>query len=369
MSVARYFARLPNPVHVAAWVDDLHFSMRTLDHPPCAGHVGGCPVCSETYTRALEMEQLWHKKAKVLNLPLSAGKGHTVNQGGAFTGVMVDTDDTFGSRYLMLLEKLAALHDNVDGLADVSLSTPRALARTRGKALHYGCAIQHLRTICASLTQAIHRAEHNTAHPPPSLAAEKDDPDFDWDASLSISTRTRAAISCMQLTLRRAGTAVQPLWPSSPSSLYGAFRESLPPAPNSRPTVVLTVFALEEGWAFSFRHHIHSPPLIGAGPWALLAPALRAHARALATRQGHSFTLDLFATHSNTITPSFYSHWWEPCAEAQDALSQLNWSSSKCPLCAAARPEYVYLFPPYSLVPAALHKAQHDQAQGVLVVP
>ena len=29
MSVARYFARLPDQVHVAAWVDDLHFSMRT----------------------------------------------------------------------------------------------------------------------------------------------------------------------------------------------------------------------------------------------------------------------------------------------------------------------------------------------------
>ncbi len=30
LSVARYFARLPDPVHaVAAWVDDLHFSMRT----------------------------------------------------------------------------------------------------------------------------------------------------------------------------------------------------------------------------------------------------------------------------------------------------------------------------------------------------
>jgi hypothetical protein len=28
LSVARYFGRLPEPVHVAAWVDDLHFSMR-----------------------------------------------------------------------------------------------------------------------------------------------------------------------------------------------------------------------------------------------------------------------------------------------------------------------------------------------------
>ena len=44
-SVARYFARLPTPVHVAAWVDDLFFSLSTPPHPVCAGHEGGCPVC------------------------------------------------------------------------------------------------------------------------------------------------------------------------------------------------------------------------------------------------------------------------------------------------------------------------------------
>jgi hypothetical protein len=38
LSVANYFARLSNPVHVATWVDNLHFSMRTPPHPPCDGH-------------------------------------------------------------------------------------------------------------------------------------------------------------------------------------------------------------------------------------------------------------------------------------------------------------------------------------------
>ncbi len=46
MSVARYFGRLPDPIHVAAWVDDLHFSMRTPPHPPCAGFIGGCELRS-----------------------------------------------------------------------------------------------------------------------------------------------------------------------------------------------------------------------------------------------------------------------------------------------------------------------------------
>ena len=56
MSVARYFARLTNPVHVAAWVDDLHFSMRTPAHPACAGHAGGCPVCTTACEAAVAME-------------------------------------------------------------------------------------------------------------------------------------------------------------------------------------------------------------------------------------------------------------------------------------------------------------------------
>ncbi len=46
MSVARYFARLPQPVHVAASVDDLHCSMSTPPHPPCDGYSSGCPAAA-----------------------------------------------------------------------------------------------------------------------------------------------------------------------------------------------------------------------------------------------------------------------------------------------------------------------------------
>jgi hypothetical protein len=50
-AVARYFARLPDPVHVASWVDDLIFIMSTPEHGDCAGFVGGCPVCTEYHGR------------------------------------------------------------------------------------------------------------------------------------------------------------------------------------------------------------------------------------------------------------------------------------------------------------------------------
>jgi hypothetical protein len=91
MSVARYFARLPQPVHVAAWVDDLHFSMSTPPHPPCDGYRSGCPVCVTYYGHALRAQALWRTKAAALGLPLSPTKGHEVDQGGPFCGIHIGT--------------------------------------------------------------------------------------------------------------------------------------------------------------------------------------------------------------------------------------------------------------------------------------
>jgi hypothetical protein len=41
-TVARFFARLTELVHVAAWVDDLIFIMSTPEHGKCDGFEGGC---------------------------------------------------------------------------------------------------------------------------------------------------------------------------------------------------------------------------------------------------------------------------------------------------------------------------------------
>ena len=480
-SVARYFCRLPDPVHVAAWVDDLHFSMRTPPHPPCAGFAGGCPTCAAAQVRACAAERLWLDKAKALNLPLSAGKGHSVHQGGPFTGVFIDT---LRDQYLMLPDKLAGILETFAAAAPLDSSTPRALARSRGKAFHYGCAVQYLRIPCASLSQAIHGAETHDSTPPPKLRDEKADPSFNWDRVIPCTIRTRAAIGALHAVASQYGSAGQPIWPLPPASLYGAF---LSGSATSFPTAVLTAFALPSGWGFSLRLHPASPPLTGSGPWSaalglldaswmssgpalpsgapacpaqqhalacLLAlhaasrlldlssyqllvrcasegalralgkgdphspalqdiamlflsaclllhlpqpaflttplgqllrpsppnatvlaildsstPALRTLVGNLARGAGHSFTLDLFATQRNALTPRFYSAWHEPLAEAQDALSQTDWSQSFCPLCQKSRPDFVFMYPPFELVPAALRKAQCDQAQGVLVVP
>ena len=481
MSVARFVGRLSDPIHVAAWVDDLHFSMRTPPHPPCLGLVGGCAVCTATHCRAVAAETLWHAKAKVLNLPRAPGKGHSAAQGGAFTGVHIDT---YLGRYSMLPEKLAALHTNFGPMSTASTSSPRALARTRGKALHYGCAVQYLRPACASLTQAMHQAEQVGSTPPPESALEGNDPDFNWDQALTVSTRTRAAAACLRLALDQFGTLGQPLWPIPPSSLYGQYLTA--PAPTTSPAV-LTAFAFPCGWGFSLRAHSPETLVTGHGKWsdaagllqagwlspgptlpsgapqgyaqcnalacllglhaasrqanlsarallvrcaseealsalsrgaphcpalqdismlfqtacillpitqpsflvtpagllarptpsnaALLArldtssPALRTRATDLAQSMGCTFTLDLFATETNTLTPRFFSQWPEMTSEGADALAQPDWGQSVCPQCKSQHPEFVFLYPPFGLVRPAIHKARLDHARGIMVVP
>ena len=264
MSVARFFARLPTPVHVAAWVDDLHFSMRTPDHPPCAGHVGGCQVCAAAYERAVQAEALWRSKAKALNLPLSEGKGHSVAQGGPFTGVHVDT---LSGKYTMLADKLASLRATLAALVNAESSTPRLLAGGRGKAAHYGCAIPYLAAMCPALTQAMHQAEHAFDLPPPCIDDEKKDHLFDWDQCIHTSTRTRAALRLMLQAVDEFGSAGQPIWPLAPAAALGRFRNSAPD-PDGRPIMVALAHANPTGWGLSIRVSPNQPPALFHGPWA-----------------------------------------------------------------------------------------------------
>ena len=218
-SVARYFARLPTPVHVAAWVDDLFFSLSTPPHPVCAGHEGGCPVCEEYYGYALDAQRKWHEKARKLNIPLSE-KGHGVSQVGSFTGVSIDT---FRGLVTMLPEKLESMMAAVDDLRSEPDTTCRHIARVRGKVLHYGCAIAYVAVAAASLSQAIHQAEGGlalTAVPTPREEASRP---FQWDSHRRLSARSLAALEFIRRCLERLGSAGQPLWPVVASSLYGAF--------------------------------------------------------------------------------------------------------------------------------------------------
>jgi hypothetical protein len=99
----------------------------------------------------------------------------------------------------------ARFHDlGADDLAAAALSSPRIIARVRGKDLHYGCAIPFdLRCGCAIPFVAVAAGTGPVAVP--SLDEEKAAV-FDWDRELQVSERALRALDFM----RKAGE-VRPL--------------------------------------------------------------------------------------------------------------------------------------------------------------
>ena len=185
LCISRYFASLPDPVHVSAWVDDLHFSIATPLHPPCSGHKGGCPTCALSYKKAVLAQDHWFALAHALNLPLSKGKGFTVSQTGAFTGFNIDT---YLGTITMLTEKFDSVLLAIYSFRIRTVATCRLAAEIRGKIMHYGQAVPFLAICAPSLSQLIH-----APNPAPSLIDEAS-LSFDWDASLTVTSR--AALAC-----------------------------------------------------------------------------------------------------------------------------------------------------------------------------
>ncbi len=112
-----------------------------------------------------------------------------------------------------------------DELAAAAVSTPRVIARVRGKALHYGCAIPFVAVATPSISQLMHIRETGTGPVAvPSLDDEKE-AEFDWDRKLWVSERARRALEFMRTVMEKYGNVGQPLWPLVPSSLYGAGEE------------------------------------------------------------------------------------------------------------------------------------------------
>ena len=257
-SVARYFARLPTPVHVAAWVDDLIFTMKTPEHGDCPGFEGGCAVCQEYHGRAMDVQKLWQDKARRLNVPLSE-KGHAAGQAGAYTGVGIDTHRGL---FLMLPDKRESMRVCCEELRSAAGTTPRLLARGRGKAMHYGCAIPFVAVAAASLSQAIHGREHGIGPCSVPSQAEEELMEFDWDRSLPVSDRARAALDYALEAIQRGGDTGQPLWPVEPSSFHGAFlRRALGPIK----ALVVSYDASVHGWGAVARTSPDEPGRVFVG--------------------------------------------------------------------------------------------------------
>jgi len=258
-SVARYFARLPSPVHVAAWVDDLIFIMQTPEHGDCNGFEGGCEVCAEYHGRAVLVQDEWRKKAARLNITLSE-KGHEVSQKGAFTGVGIDT---LRGVFHMLPDKLAAMFTAIEQLCASVGTTPRLISRVRGKALHYACAIPFVRIAAPSLSQAMHDRESGIGPTKvPCIKDETESEEFKWDHPMQLSARARRALAFLREAMDRFGDAGQPLWPTVPSSFYNAFLEG---RRGEVRALVITYDASVHGWGTVIRTAPDDPGLTIVG--------------------------------------------------------------------------------------------------------
>ena len=261
-SVARYFARLPSPVHVAAWVDDLIFIMQTPEHGDCAGFIGGCAVCAEYHGRALAVQEVWKQKAAALNIALS-DKGHDVSQAGSFTGVGIDT---LRGVFHMLPDKLASMFAALAQLCASVGTTPRLISRVRGKAMHYMCAIPYVGVAAASLSQCMHDRETGIGPTRVPSFTEEADMEFDWDRPMTLSARARRALAFMRDAMERFGDYGQPLWPTVPSSFYGAFLEGRLGAISA---LVISYDASVHGWGAVIRTSPEEPGLIVTGGYRL----------------------------------------------------------------------------------------------------
>jgi hypothetical protein len=174
--------------------------------------------------------------------------------------------DTLRGTFTMLADKLKSLRETFEALATADIVTPRLLARGRGKASHYGCAIPFLAAMCPSLTQAMHQAESAFALPPPPQDEEAADPDFDWEAPLHLSPRTRAALRLMLRAVSELGSCGQPIWPLLPPSAYGLFLQGQA-APDGSPLLSVCVHAAPQGWGLTVRQRASLAPFTLSGPW------------------------------------------------------------------------------------------------------
>ena len=172
----------------------------------------------------------------------------------------------------MLADKLASMRATFAALANAESSTPRLLAQARGKAAHYGCAVQHLACICPALTQAIHQAETVYCLPAPGLTEEASDSKFDWDQPLIISQRTRAALALLIRTTDQLGSAGQPMWPTSPIVAFEDFARGADADPTA-PTIVALFQSTPAGWGWALRTRADAVPSFIHGSWES-APAL-----------------------------------------------------------------------------------------------
>ena len=201
----RYFAGLPDPISVQAWVDDLLASVRGVVHGLCAVFAGGCATCAENRETAMKAYDGFCAICRQLHVWFSEGKGFEPAQIGEFTGIIIDTVRGLFSVSPEKLMNIVECLSEIRGLHSVSR---RMLGRGRGKVGHYAQAIPYLNQVLPTFTQAI--GEGVTG-------------EVNWDGHVQLTPRLMLTIDYVISTIRSCGEQGRPMWPLPASSAYKLF--------------------------------------------------------------------------------------------------------------------------------------------------
>ena len=177
-------------LHSVVWVDDTVFVTKTPPHPPCAGLVGGCPVCSRTGRAARRSQSWWHRLAE---------------ERVTYTGMVVDT---FGRTISIPPDKKVRLAGFLESFFDRREASLSDLASLRGRVQHYSACLQvpHILPFVALFS---------------SIIGSEEDPDYDRAILLPPIVGESAVF--IRGVLEEFANRGRPLWPFVPNTLHAAF--------------------------------------------------------------------------------------------------------------------------------------------------
>ena len=220
----------PEALHSAVWVDDAVYVTKTPPHAPCAGLVGGCPVCTHSARAARRSQSGWHRLAGELGLGLSADKRQHPSQRVTYTGMVVDT---FHRTISIPPEKKLRLAEFLEGFFDRRESRLQELASLRGRVQHYAACLPYVQPYVALFSSIIGT-----------------DGDPEYDQTISLPPAVSEAAVFIRGVLEDFATLGRPLWPPVPSTLHAAF---LANETGSARIAVITWDASLHGWGMVLR--------------------------------------------------------------------------------------------------------------------
>ena len=250
------------------WVDDVAIIIPSIHCPhtspaapsscsdltdldtPCPG-APACTACQTGFERASNLRAAFLADIKALGWLTNEKDSGPPAQRGEFIGVAFDS--ILGTFHLTD-EQAASLIRRCEKLRRLGPSTPRKLAKLRGKLIWYSPCIHHAPIIAKPLSNWIGGPETPAA----------------WDAVRPLSPPVLAAIDFLIQHLPALSLRARPIWPCRPMQLYARWLTQQPGStdPNSFFSVIGVAYvdASVHGYGIAWQALPDDPPTILASP-------------------------------------------------------------------------------------------------------